>query len=108
MSKSDWAFPVDMAALLGMPILSILGILLTLQVHRTSQGDPTLLVVAVVMGLVGTCLLFAARLPLYRQRQFFSFGSRELDGRHRKLYKAAYVFIVPSIVMLVLMWGALR
>jgi hypothetical protein len=76
MSKSDWAFPVDLAALISMPIFSILGILFAIQIHRTSQGDPTLLVLAVALGLAGACLLFAARLPLYRQRKFFSFGPR--------------------------------
>jgi len=108
MRKSDWAFPVDMVALVSMPIFSMLAILLAVQVYNTSRGDPTLFIVAVGMGLIGTGLLFAARLPLYRQRKFFSIGPRELDACHRKLYKAAYIFIVPSIVMLVLMWGAVK
>jgi len=108
MSKSDWAFPMDMAAQVFIPIFSILAFLLAVPVYNTSRGDPTLFIVAVVMGLIGTGLLFVARLPLYRQRKFFSIGPRELDARHRKLYKAAYFFIVPSIVLLVLMWGVVK
>ena len=108
MSKSDWAFPMDMAAQVCMPLLAILATLLASSVYNTSRGDPTLFIVAVGMGLIGIGLLFAARLPLYRQRKFFSIGPRELDARHRKLYTAAYLLIVPSIVMLVLMWGVVK
>ena len=64
------------------------------------RDDRTLLTVALILGGIGVVLLFFARLPLYRQRRFFAFGARELSGFHKRLYYAAYLFIVPCILLL--------
>ena len=64
------------------------------------RGDRTLLAVALILGGIGVVLLFFARLPLYRQRRFFVFGARELSGFHKRLYYAAYLFLVPCILLL--------
>lgn len=59
-------------------------------------------------GLCGIALLFFARLPLYRQRRFWTFGPRELDRRHRQLYWLAYAFVVASIALLAAVWCKTR
>jgi hypothetical protein len=66
----------------------------------------TAFAVAVGVGALGIICLFLARLPLYRRRQFFAFGPRQLDATHRKLYWLAYCFAGISVVLL-LDWLAL-
>jgi hypothetical protein len=56
--------------------------------------------VTLVMALVGTGLLFWARLPLYRQRRFFSFGSHALPPASVSIYRTAYALLIPSILVL--------
>ncbi len=56
--------------------------------------------VAIVIAAVGITMLFFARLPLYRQRKFLTFGPKELDARHRKLYWVAYCSIGISVYLL--------
>jgi hypothetical protein len=71
-------------------------------------GDPTIVWIALALGAIGVALLFAARLPLYRQRRFFVFGPRELDEKHRRLYRWAYKFVGTSVCLLVLLLLILR
>ena len=97
-------FPWDLGVLLWPMLFAILfAIVLPYFSLAERRGDRTLLTVALVLGGIGVVLLFFARLPLYRQRRFFVFGSRELSGFHKRLYYAAYVFIVPCILILLAM-----
>ena len=66
---------------------------------------PALALVVAGMGIV---LLFAAKLPLYRQRRFFTFGPRSLDERHRRLYQLGYRFIAVGLLLMVCVLLALR
>lgn len=63
---------------------------------------------AAASAVAGIVLLFFARLPLYRQRAFFSFGSRLLDAPHRRLYRLAYGFIFMAVLLLLILLTALR
>jgi hypothetical protein len=103
--KSDSGhFPWDLRALLE-PMLFVILFAVVLPYFSLAErrGDRTLLTVALVLGGIGVVLLFFARLPLYRQRRFFFFGARHLSGVHKRLYYAAYVFIVPCILLLLAM-----
>jgi len=73
-----------------------------------ARGDTTLFNLAVFLGGIGAVLMLIARMPLYRQRRFFTLGPSSLSGIYRKLYFTAYFFIVPSIVLLVLLLLAFR
>ena len=73
-----------------------------------ARGDMTLFNLAIFWGSVGAVLLLIARIPLYRERRFFTLGPSSLNGIYRKLYFTAYVFILPSIVLFVLLLLALR
>lgn len=53
--------------------------------------------------LVGACLLGAARWPLYRQRRFFSWGSKGLDRMHRTMYRCAYLMLWAGITLALLL-----
>ena len=51
-------------------------------------------------GVLGIGLLFAARLPLYRQGWLLAFGPRQLDRWHRRIYWLAYAFVTVSLLLL--------
>jgi hypothetical protein len=53
------------------------------------------------LGGIGAALLLIARIPAYRLGHFFNFGPGSCPGIYRKIYFAAYVFIVPSIALLI-------
>ena len=67
-------------------------------------GSTSLFAVGLLAGICGIVLLFFARLPLYRQHRFFTFGPRCLDGCHRRLYWLAYLFVLASIALLGFVW----
>ena|SRR5665213_2724164 len=103
--SDDWYFPPEVIGsllplIIGI-VLSVFGFLTT-SLLNARAGDPTMLWLAVVVGIIGIALLFVARLPLYRQRRFFTFGPGALDTRHRKFYRWAYLFIGASVVLLAL------
>jgi len=115
MSKkpSNWYVPPDIAFLFGfffiIPIIVVAsGMLLPLLSHFKSGDLVGVFYSALALGAVGTVLLFFARLPLYRKRLFLTFGPGQLDGIHRRLYWAAYLFVAVSVLLLVLIWLRLR
>ena len=94
-------FPRDLRALLEPGLfVTFFAIVMPYLSLGSGRGDKTLLAVSLVLGGIGVILLFFARLPLYRQRRFFVFGARYLTGNHKRLYYAAYVFIIPCILLL--------
>lgn len=56
------------------------------------------------LGCVGAILLYFARLPLYRQRRYFTFGPKALPPSHRKTYWLAYAFVIASVFLLSVVW----
>jgi hypothetical protein len=63
---------------------------------------------AMTSASIGTLLLLLARMPLYRQRRFWTVGPRELDRSHRRLYWLAHIFILASMSLLVIVWFKMR
>jgi multisubunit Na+/H+ antiporter MnhB subunit len=102
--SSNWDFSPDMAFLFFLfgAIFLILFTMVGISVKR-NPWDSFLFRPALALGGAGAILLFCARLPLYRQRRFFTIGPKELHGVYRKLYLAAYTCIVPSVILLSLM-----
>jgi hypothetical protein len=109
----DWTpLPADMAGLLFPLVVILVGTLTSVllpMLQRVRRADSwSVFGVAVAASIVGIVLLFLARLPLYRQRQFFSFGSRLLDAPHRRLYRAAYSFVFVAALLLLILLASLR
>ena len=107
-SRADWYIPPDWRAILRfhvitVPIALLLGVMFPIGLSRAAKGDTTLLWVALGMGVAGVLLLFLARLPLYRQGKFLSFGPRALPAGHRRLYWIAYGLIGTSVAIMVLL-----
>ena len=110
-TESDWYIPGDWIALLGFHLTAIIGICAGCflpWLGAARQGNPAPFYASLVLAVAGVMLLFLARLPLYRQRKFFTFGSRHLSGVHKKLYRLAYWFIGASIVIMLLLLNILR
>ena len=56
--------------------------------------------VAVFVGIVGAGLLLYAKVPLYRERRFFTFGVRALPEERRPFYRWGYYCAAFSIALL--------
>ncbi len=97
----DWI--VLLPICFGPAIVGLVLAYLLPALFRARQGDATLFLFAVASALVGMVLLFLAKLPLYRQGRFFTFGAQVLPTRNRKLYAVAYGFIGLSVCMLFLL-----
>ena len=111
--KSDWYFPTDLGCLLFswiwiVVIAFLAGGILPLIAKLKSADILELFYVALGSATVGTIFLFLARLPLYRQRRFLTFGPKNLDRIQRKLYWLAYVFVVVSLLLLAIIWFRLK
>ena len=105
--KLDWHVPADILVHLILPAAALMYLvaesLLLPPLLRARAGDPTLLLVALIMSFVGIALLFTARLPLYRERRYFTFGSHSLDERHRRIYRWAYRLLGTGGILLLLL-----
>jgi hypothetical protein len=110
----DWTpLPADMLIQVLLPVIFIVvGVLASILfplLQRLRRADAwTLFGVAVAAGVVGAALLFLARLPLYRRRQFFTVGPHSLDAPHRRLYWLAYSFVGASVLLLLSLLAVLR
>src|SRR5437763_194788 len=110
----DWSrLPADMVIQTLLPVFLILvGIVASVVLpilQRIRRADSwAVFGVAVLAGALGVLLLFLARLPLYRQRQFFTFGPRLLGAAHRRLYWLSYCFVGVSVLLLVGLLAVLR
>ena len=74
--------------------------MMLVQALAVRGGNPIPFYIALGTAITGAVLLFFARLPLYRQRKFFTVGPKELKGVHWALYYCAYILIVPSVIFL--------
>ena len=111
MSKRDsnWNVPADWLWHFGMlviiPCVALMASILLPVVARLKMADITTLYSSgIAMGVLGVLLLFIARLPLYRARQFWTFGPRQLDRKHRCYYRLAYVAVAVSLLLLWIVW----
>jgi hypothetical protein len=115
---SDWYVPPDVGVqifLLLFPIVAgVLAALLLPSVGRLKEGvslqaDVVAFYCAgLAAAVVGVFLLFLAKLPLYRQRMFWTFGPGALDRTHRRVYWLAYLLFVASVVLLGVVWLKVR
>ena len=102
----DWCYvPPDALALLLIPFVALLaGVLLPVVARLKTTEVGTLYGIGVGAGILGSVLLFLARLPLYRQRRFWTLGPRQLDRKHRWFYWLAYACIAGSLLLLLVVW----
>jgi hypothetical protein len=100
-----------LSSIFFMPAVAVALLTATLLPSVTSlrvEAATKLYWVGLAAGVFGIVLLFFARLPLYRQRRFWTLGPRELDLFHRRLYWLAYLVLVVSIGLFVIVWLRLK
>ncbi len=107
--RSDWSLPPEALGLVGtllvVPTITVvMSLMLPILVQLKTAHVVALYLVGVGTGMLGSALLFLARLPLYRRRQFWTFGPGELDRKHRRLYWLAYGFISASLLLFCVVW----
>ena len=56
--------------------------------------------IGLAAATVGVTLIFYAKLPLYRQRRFFTFGSRALPEGRRAFYRWGYGCVIFAVALL--------
>jgi hypothetical protein len=56
--------------------------------------------VGLAVAAVGVSLIFYAKLPLYRQRRFLTFGSRALPKSSRSFYRWGYRCVLFAVALL--------
>jgi hypothetical protein len=87
--------------------LVIMGVtaILTMQVldfFTGLTGTPWIWFYAIGLAVaaVGVSLIFYAKLPLYRQRRFLTFGSRALPESSRLIYRWGYRCVLFAVALL--------
>jgi hypothetical protein len=56
--------------------------------------------IGLTMGALGVFLVFYAKIPLYRQRRFFTFGSSALPQSRRASYRWGYRCVIFAVALL--------
>ena len=104
-------FPQDMLALLVQPLViaafaiafgSLLPIIFAVS-HPSASGWFTTFYIATGASVFGALLLFFAKLPQYRAGIFWRIGSRHLPPFHQRLYRFAFLLLVPSCLALLIL-----
>jgi hypothetical protein len=106
---SDWHIPPEAAAVWTVAFLPLIiaastCLLLPIVVRLKTASIVTLFCTALGSGIVGIVSLLIARLPLYRQRRFWTFGPGALDQRHRRFYWLGYALFVVSVLLFGIVW----
>ena len=77
-SRSEWYLGRHWLLFLGLQMIPIVIVIVASLVlaalAKAKQDAPFLVWIALILAIVGLTLLFLAKLPLYRQGEFFTFG----------------------------------
>jgi hypothetical protein len=91
-----WFFVIAVTALIGSQALAFITRL---------TGTPWICcyAVALLVSAVGVALLFYAKLPLYRQHRFFTFGSEAIPESRRSFYRGGYRCLIFAVLLFLLL-----
>jgi hypothetical protein len=96
-------FPPDLLTALALPVVvPILVASWLLSLH----GTPWLWAAAISLGIaaIGAALLLVAKLPLYRQRRFFTFGIQAVPQSSHGIYRWGCRLAIGGCVLMLLLW----
>lgn len=106
--KHDYSlrnFPPDILTALGLPVA---GVALLASCVLSIHGVAWIWAAGVsfCLAMVGAVLLFIAKLPLYRQGRFFTFGIQALPVSSHRLYRWGCRCSILGIVAMLVLWMA--
>ena len=105
-SNSFRNFPADLLAVSGIPVV----VVAVVSCWSMSMRGTTWMVAAgfsLIVAVVGAALIFVAKLPLYRQRRFFTFGIRAIpESRHAYYRWGCGLCILGCVLMMFLCLGS--
>ena len=88
----------------GFLLMAIVGLLASqvLMFFTRLTGTPWMWCygVGLFFAAVGVALLLYSKLPLYRQRRFFTFGSAALPESRRSFYRWGYRCVIFAVALL--------
>lgn len=100
-----WPPPDQWVGVWGLPVIALIAIgsSLILNFFARLTGLPWLCsyFIGLAIALCGASLIFYAKLPLYRMRRFFTFGSHALPEQRRPFYRWGYCCAILGILLLV-------
>jgi hypothetical protein len=106
---SDWK--VMLILQLSVPVVALLlgtvFVVLGWLSHPTAAAWLWAFGLATGVSLIGTALLFLAKLPQYRAGVFFCLGCRHLPPRQQRLDRTSFWLIAPSILVLAVLVSAI-
>jgi hypothetical protein len=104
--KKDYSlrnFPPDLLTVLGIPILAaMIFFSWLLSVHGTTWICAA--AASFGIGVLGATLLFLAKLPLYRQGRFFTFGIGALPESSHGLYRWGCRCSIAGCILMFFLW----
>jgi hypothetical protein len=106
--KPDYSlrtFPPDLFAALGGPV-AVIGILASLLLSLPGPAWLCAAGTSFCVAVLGAILLFIAKLPLYRQGRFFTFGIKTLPASSHRAYRWGCRCSVLGILAMLLLWLA--
>lgn len=108
-------FPLDLSVLLfPIPFLIVSLLMAPLFAivnwlrHPTPSAWLWAVGIASCTAVFGTVVLFVAKLPQYRAGIFLRIGSQHLPIREQRLYLISWWLIVPSIFVLLVLYGVVH
>ena len=88
----------------GFLVAAVSAFLPSLVLHflRSLAGAPWIRCYEVGLFLagIGIAMIFYSKVPLYRQRQFFTFGSAAIEENRRSFYKWGYRCVIFAVALL--------
>lgn len=108
--KDEWIWPpIDHWVMVwGMFVIALIAILqaVLLSFISSPTGAIWCYITALGVAALGVSLIAYAKLPLYRQRRFLTFGTRPLPGGRRSFYRWGYCCVAVAVALLFcLMWA---
>src|ERR1041385_1431613 len=96
-------FPPDLLMGLGLPVAIVAYVAnLILSIHGAAWIWTA--AISCSIALIGSALLFIAKLPLYRQRRLFTFGIQAIPESRRGVYRWGWRCSIGGCAMMFVLW----
>jgi hypothetical protein len=79
--------------------LILLGLMALSNLLLSFASGPRFVFVGPAVATLGALLILYAKLPLFRQRQFFTFGARAIPEQRRPFYRWGFGMVVLGVLL---------